>query len=332
MSDGLLLGLGAALAWGLTDVAAALAGRRVGSLRVALGTQATGAVVLGLVGLLAFGSSGAGRAVEPGMVALAALSGVVASLGYLGAFTALRMGPVSIVSPVISAYGGLTVILAVLVRGESLGIGQAIGAAVATVGVMLTGLELGAGARSARLAGPGVAFAVLALVGFAGGTILGADPIRSIGFLPAITVGRLANVLFIGTLLTVALRRRPRWARPLLESAPGPDPVLVVDAIGLGVVGPRVAPAEPPVEPAMGGSRWRWWPVVAAGLLDVIGFTAFGLGIEISLVWLVGLVSSFGPVVAVAVAVAWFGERPRPVQWLGMVAIGLGILLVGLPA
>ena len=68
------------------------------------------------------------------------MTGVVAAGAYLSFFTALRIGPLSVVSPVVAAYGGLTVVLAVLVRGETLTALQAIGAALATIGVILTGL------------------------------------------------------------------------------------------------------------------------------------------------------------------------------------------------
>ena len=54
--------------------------------------------------------------------------GVVAALAYLSFYTALRIGPISVVSPVVAAYGGLTVVLAVLFRGESLAPLQGLGA------------------------------------------------------------------------------------------------------------------------------------------------------------------------------------------------------------
>ena len=59
---------------------------------------------------------------------LAAIFGVIAAGAYLSFFTALRIGPLAVVSPVVAAYGGLTVILAVLLRGETLTLLQAIGA------------------------------------------------------------------------------------------------------------------------------------------------------------------------------------------------------------
>lgn len=305
MSGGLFLGLGAAIAWGFTDVAASIAGRRYGSLRVLVTTRVVGVVVLVGIVLVAIGLGRALPGFDPSMVVLAGASGIVACLGYLGAFTALRIGPISVVSPVISAYGGLTVVLAVVIRGESMSPVQAAGAIVATIGVMLVGLVIDDGWRSTRIAGPGVAFAGLAMLGFAFGTLIIAEPTRVLGFLPALTVARIADSTLAVALLAIALARRPRWAVPLL-SAEG------------RLVG-----------------RAKAWPasavVISAGLLDVVGFVAFGIGLETSLVWLVGLASSFGPVFAVAIAVLVLGERPRPVQWFGMAAIGLGIVLIGLP-
>ena len=73
-------------------------------------------------------------------IVVSVVTGVVAAGAYLSFFTALRIGPLSVVSPVVAAYGGLTVLLAVLVRGETLTPLQAVGAALATLGVILTGL------------------------------------------------------------------------------------------------------------------------------------------------------------------------------------------------
>jgi drug/metabolite transporter (DMT)-like permease len=61
-----------------------------------------------------------------------------------------------------------------------------------------------------------------------------------------------------------------------------------------------------------------------------VGLVSFGIGLERAETWLVGLASSFGPAVAVLVAVAFLGERLRPTQWLGLVAIGVGLGAVAL--
>jgi drug/metabolite transporter (DMT)-like permease len=70
---------------------------------------------------------------------------------------------------------------------------------------------------------------------------------------------------------------------------------------------------------------------VVGGLLDIIGFVAFAIGLEQAPAWILGLASSFGPVVSVIVAVLLWGERLQPSQWLGLVGIGLGLAAVALP-
>ncbi|HEY8800510.1 MAG TPA: DMT family transporter, partial [Candidatus Limnocylindrales bacterium] len=134
MSFGLLTGLGAALAWGTMDIGSALAGRRVGSLAVTAGGQVVSGVIL--FGLLI--ASGSSLPSDPRAIVLSAFVGIVGAGAYLAYFTGLRVGPIAVVSGMVAAYGGLTVLLAVIVRSESLTPLQAVGAAVATVGVVMT--------------------------------------------------------------------------------------------------------------------------------------------------------------------------------------------------
>jgi drug/metabolite transporter (DMT)-like permease len=300
MSIGLELGLIAAFCWGSTDVMAALAGRRLGSLRVATIVQlASLAIVLGVC--FVRGSWFPAR-VEDTVVAI--VTGVVASGAYLSFFTALRMGPVSVVSPVVAAYGGLTVVLAVVLRGESLAPLQAIGATLATAGVILTGLVSDRGWRGTRIVGSGVVFAVVALLCFAVLIVTLAGPIKSAGWLPVLLTSRLSNTVTVCVVLAFVLARRPAAAAPLLARSTGRDAV-----------------------------RWRvaLAVAVAGGLLDITGFISFAIGLERAPTWIVGLASSFGPVVSVLVAVLIWGERLRPTQWLGIVGIALGLVAVALP-
>lgn len=296
MPIGLALGLGAALAWGLTDICGALAGRRLGSLPVLAGAQLTSlALLVVLVALV-----GSGLPTDLAIVAPAALFGVAAAGAYLAFFTALRIGPITVVSPTVAAYGGLVVVLAVLFRGESLTTFQALGAAVATTGVVAAGLVFDGGLRNTRIVGPGVLLAVVSLVLFAFVTVGLAGPIRAAGWLPVILVSRIANTAAVWLLLVGVLLRRPRRLAPLLRTAQ-----------------PR--------------KRRTLAVVAAAGALDLLGFVAFAYGLEIAETWLVGLASSFGPAVAVVVAVVALGERLRPSQWAGIAAIGVGLAAVALP-
>ena len=166
MPIGLLTGLGAALAWGCMDIASALASRVIGSLRVTAGVQLVGATILVVVAVL----TSTAIPSDPAALAYSALLGLIGAGAYFAYFTALRIGPIAVVSGMVAAYGGLTVVLSVVLRGETLTQLQALGAAVATVGVILTGVAFDGGWRSTRFASPGVIFAVV-----------GAHPLRDDG-------------------------------------------------------------------------------------------------------------------------------------------------------
>jgi drug/metabolite transporter (DMT)-like permease len=296
MPLGLGHGLIAALCWGSTDVMASLAGRRLGSLHVVAVSQVASVVVA----ILLAASQGVGLPSDPFAFFLAALFGAIAAGAYLSFFTALRIGPLAVVSPVVAAYGGLTVVLSVLIRGETLTGLQGLGAALATLGVILTGIVFDGGWRGTRIVGRGVLFSLLAMLLFSILTAGLATPIRIAGWLPVLLVSRLANAATILTVLIVVTVARPRGSDVLLATSGSPT-IRAIAAAG------------------------------AAGLLDIVGFVAFAIGLEVAPTWIVGLASSFGPVVAVIVAVALWGERLRPTQWVGLAGIVAGLVAVALP-
>jgi drug/metabolite transporter (DMT)-like permease len=294
---GFLAGLGAALSWGTMDVASALASRRLGSLKVTAGIQVVSAVLLVA---LAF-ALGTTPPSNPLVLVMAGLLGIVGAGAYLSYFTGLRIGPISLVSGVVAAYGGLTVVLAVIVRGESLTSVQALGAAVATLGVVLTAVAFDGGIRATRLAGPGVIFAVMALLLFAVMTVGLAEAIERSGWLEVLVVSRIVNaIVSIGAVVVLSSLTHPRL-RALVQ----------VDTIAV--------------------ARTSWAIVLVAGVLDVAGLIVFAIGLEQAETWLVGLVSSFGPAFTILIAVLFLGERLRRVQWLGLAGVGLGMVLIALP-
>jgi drug/metabolite transporter (DMT)-like permease len=296
MPLGLDYGLIAALCWGSTDVMGTIGGRRLGSLPVIAIAQASSLAITAVVALglrLQLPS-------DPFVLLLAGVFGVVAAGAYLSFFTALRIGPLAVVSPVVAAYGGLTVLLAVLVRGETLNTIQALGAMLATAGVVLTGIVFDGGWRGTRIVGRGVLFSLVAMFLFAVLTVGLATPIRIAGWLPVLLASRVANALTIWTVLVVVVVARPRGSETLLATTAGRTNRAVLAA-------------------------------VAAGVLDIVGFVAFAIGLERAPTWIVGLASSFGPVVAVIVAVVLWGERLRASQWVGLAGIAAGLVAVALP-
>jgi drug/metabolite transporter (DMT)-like permease len=296
MPFGLLAGLGAAFAWGTLDIVTALTSRVIGSLRVTAGMQLVTAVLFVAMLLI----TGTALPTDPGQLALAALLGLIGAGAYLAYFTGLQIGPIAVVSGVVAAFGGLTVVLSVIFRGETLTALQAAGATIATVGVVLTGIAFDGGWRATRFAGPGVVFSLVALVLFALMTIMTDIALETMSLLQLYTVARGVNTTVV-VIVVVLLSRTTR------------------------TVGRR----------PVGGSAWSSRRVVGAlivaATLDVLGLIAFATGLESAPTWLVGLAASFGPAVTILVAVALLGERLRTVQWVGLAGIAAGLVLIAIP-
>ncbi len=297
MLIGLSYGLFAAVAWGVVDIAGALAVRQVGSLRVQIGTLTVGVASFVVFTLLRPDLLG------PDWVPGALLGfplGVFAASGYITYMTALRLGPISVVSPVTVSYGGLSVLLAVVVRGESLSGLQVVGTALAVLGVMLTAVVLQEGTlRSARMVGPGVAMALLTVVLFGLLGVLLAGPIRDHGWLPILLGSRFGNLAAGVTLLAIALATgSERFSAVLEPSRPATRQIVALLAL--------------------------------AGVCDTAAFTSFAIGLAEAPVWIVTLVSSFGPVLVVLFAILRLGERLRPVQWVGLGALAAGLSVLAL--
>jgi len=297
MPFGLLTGLTAALFWGTLDVITALGSRVVGSLRVTAGMQSVTAVLF----LAIFVATGATIPTEPASIALAVLLGLIGAGAYLSYFTGLQFGPIAVVSGMVSAFGGLTVVLSVVIRGESLSPLQAFGAAIATVGVLLTALAFDGGLRATRFAGPGVVFALVALVLFSLMAITTDVALETMSWIQIYTIARVVNAS-IGIVAVLLLARR---AGSALGHRPAGGPTWS---------NPRIVGA-----------------LVLAGVLDVVGLIAFATGLETAPTWMVGLAASFGPAVTIMVAVAFLGERLRPVQWFGLLGILTGMVCIAIP-
>jgi drug/metabolite transporter (DMT)-like permease len=296
MPFGLLTGLGAALSWGTMDIATALSSRLIGSLRVTAAVQLICTMFLLLAGFVA----GTTLPSDPSALVAATLLGLIGAGAYFSYFTGLRIGPISVVSGMVAAYGGLTVVLSVVLRGESLTPLQALGAAIATVGVILTGVAFGGGLRAIRFAGPGVVFAVVALVLFALMAITMDVALETADWIQVLVVSRLVIALVsVGAIVAIAVGARRPSGR---DDTAAPIPLRRVALL-----------------------------LLVAGALDATGLVSFAIGLSNAPTWMVGLASSFGPAVTILVAVAFLGERLKPIQWAGLGGVAIGMIAIGLP-
>jgi drug/metabolite transporter (DMT)-like permease len=158
---GILLGLTAALSWGLADYFAAVASRQAGPFRVVLGFHLVAMVLL--TALLVVTGEGL-TDVSGGDLAWLAFIGVLGGLSYLAFYQALAIGPISIVSPIVSAYAAVTVVCAVLIGGERLGGGETIAIVVVMLGVVLASSDLAQMRHLERIALLGILLALATAV------------------------------------------------------------------------------------------------------------------------------------------------------------------------
>jgi drug/metabolite transporter (DMT)-like permease len=210
VSNGFVLGTLSAIAWGSADIFVTYASRRAGFFRTLLLSQFVGVCLL-LAIAIAIGDLPGPSTAQ--VLALAAL-GPVAVVAYGGFYRALELGPIAIVSPIISGNGVVVVLLALIVLGESLSAGQAVGCVLVLGFIILAALEPRAVIEEAG-AGTGVRLAMVAAAAF-GGFLFGLAILsEELGWLVpvllarTVTVAILATVVFAGRMPQAG--RMGRW-------------------------------------------------------------------------------------------------------------------------
>ncbi len=113
---GVAAGLGASAAWALANVFIQAAGRRAGSVRPLFWGQVVGAVAM-LPSLWWFRPSG-----DPVPWSWLGVASAAAAVAYLGMFRAFALGPVSVVSPLVSTWAVVSGALGVALFGERPGL------------------------------------------------------------------------------------------------------------------------------------------------------------------------------------------------------------------
>ena len=290
--------------WGCTDLVTTFVGRRIGSLRVVVIAVSTSAV---LAGAVAIARGVLTTDFDTTIVAGTLVLGVAAGIAYIGVFTAFRLGPLSVVSPTVSAYGALAAFLAVIFLNEHLTPAHVGGVIAVGIGISLLGLQTtGTGRdRRASLASPGVAFALVGLLFFAIITVLLTIPIRAYGWSTAIALSRIGNLATVWLIFFLLYKYRshlPKWGRH--------------DLLGEGQ---RL-------------DRLGFTLAALVGLGDTVAFFIFAAALEQGPTWAVSLLSSLGPIIVVLGGLFGYRERLRLPQVIGLGALAVGLVLATLPS
>ena len=203
---GVAFGLAAALCWGLADYNAAVASRMTGSFRVVLGFHLVATLILGVIVV----ATGALDGFDASSIWKFAWVGALGALSYLVFYKALEIGPISIVSPIISAYAAVSLVLAVIVLGERLSTGQTIAAVVVIGGVILASSDLGQLHRIERRQALGLVLAIATAIAIGGFVFGNAYYAAGYGWLVPIFLSRgFATVFLLLASLTTGSWRFP---------------------------------------------------------------------------------------------------------------------------
>ncbi|MGI8711928.1 MAG: EamA family transporter [Solirubrobacteraceae bacterium] len=295
---GIALGLGAALLWGLADYFAAVASRRRGALRVVLGFHLASLVPLTA---LVLATGGLGR-INVAEVAVLVVVGAFGWVSYLAFYGALAIGPISVLSPIVSGYAAVTVLLAVVIAGDRLSVVQAVAVAITIAGAIVASADVRAiaHARLERRSALGVLLA-LAAMALLGAFVFGVSYYRArAGWLGPIFLARgFATVFLLGHVLI-------RGAQPGETEA--------------GSAGPA--------------RRWASPAAISAllALVDTGGYVCFNLGVGHAQAAVVAAASAPCATVPIIMGVSLFGERPTPTQWLGVGLVIAGVVVLGVVA
>ncbi|MFJ4221311.1 EamA family transporter [Curtobacterium luteum] len=342
-----VLGLSGALVYGFADFLGGVASRRVRPVVVTAVAALVGIVPLA-VGLVVVDSAFSGRAVVWGAVA-----GLAGGVAVLLLYTALAIGPMSVLSPVTAVFAACVPVVVAVLRGTALSplaVGMLVVAVVAVVLVASVRDTSGA-----RLTARGVAAAAVAGCGF-GGIVLAYDMTPADSGVAPLVVARVLQVVLLGVAAVVVVRRGGGVAGGAVAGgggvagggvAGGGGPfVRPAGAVGYagtgrpGGTGRLSAPAAVGRVRRLAAGRARWSgrlvaTVVACGFFDALANVFVQAGLHSSddplTLPVMSVLNALYPIGTVVLAGVVLRERLTPLQLVGIVlAFGasVGLALV----
>jgi uncharacterized membrane protein len=286
-----IYGLAAAFGWGLGDLGAAIAGRRIGSNRTLVIAQIAVAMLASLLVIVVRPDLTGLPKVAPWLVAGA----IVGAGAFATLYRGLELGPVAVVSPVLATYAVVTVMLSVVILGEALAPIEWLGAGITIAGAVLTSTDLRALAGGAFQRFPGLPWAIVSTLLFGVATYILGWSAQEAGFLPSMWFARLTlSIVVVGVACFAWLR----------------------------------AKGHGPSSPNTTSRAFRL--AALAGMLELLGTMVYARGAQVGLVSIVTAASATYPAIPVLGGIALLHERLVPNQFLGIAFVIMGLLMLGL--
>jgi len=307
ISLAIILGLTGAISWGAADFAARFASRQVGAYRTLFFMQFFGFLALSVY---LKSTGGFSHGIAPGWQpwAMAIAAGLLNMLASLALYHSFEHGTMSIVGPVSSSYPALTVALSLL-SGERIHAVRAAGLGVTLLGVILAATSF-AQNKSA------LADEVLP----SADSESNAETKTSRAHLSAGVAWAICAALGFGVLF---------WflgfhVVPAVGSAVSVWVMRLTALVSLSL-------AAAPTRQTLHLPRGRvWWLLLAVGILDTAAFVANNAGLSTGQVSVVSVLASLYGAFTVLLAWIFLRERLERSQWLGIILIFIGIVLVSL--
>ncbi|HEX8996982.1 MAG TPA: EamA family transporter [Ktedonobacterales bacterium] len=317
MANGLLLGLSAALCWGVADYCLRGATQTAGTFRALYFMQIFGLLAL-VIGIESWHPLSFARA-TPGVTLAAAALSLVILVGAALLYRSFAIGKLAVVSPIAASFGAITTILALL-TGERPNAPQMVGLALLLVGVVFSGMapshpdSASSPARETSeprrrwTLGPGVAEALGATVLFGVAYWAMRYVVDQLGGIQTAMIGKATDFVALTLIVLAAWASRRTLRTPALaqESA---------------------APAARALAPRS-VVFWSW--LIPGAILDTTANVAYNFGVAGALTSVVATLSSLFTAVTVVLAWIFLRERLTRPQWLGVALILGGIALVNL--
>jgi drug/metabolite transporter (DMT)-like permease len=304
ISLAIILGLTGAVSWGAADFAARFASRQVGAYRTLFFMQFFGFLALSVY---LKSTGGFSRGIAPGWHpwAMAVAAGLLNVLASLALYHSFEHGTLSIVGPVSSSYPALTVALSLL-SGERIHAVRALGLAITLLGVILAATSFAHSKSTPAEKDPPHAAAT--------------HPEQSRAHLSTGVGWAICAALGFGVLF---------WflgfhVVPAVGSAVS---VWVMRLTALVSLSLAAAPAHQTLRLPSGNV---WWLLLAVGILDTAAFVANNAGLSTGQVSVVSVLASLYGAFTVLLAWIFLREHLERSQWLGIVLIFIGIVLVSL--
>jgi len=307
VSLAIILGLTGAVSWGAADFAARFASRQVGAYRTLFFMQ-----FFGFLALSVYLKSTGGflHGVAPGWHpwAMAVAAGLLNMLSSLALYHSFEHGTMSIVGPVSSSYPALTVALSLL-SGERIHAVRATGLGVTLLGVILAATSFAQSKSTPTENDPRHASETSA----AETNTPRAHLSTGVGWAVCAALGFGVLFWFLGFHVI-----------PAVGSAVSVWVMRLTALVSLSVA------AVPTGQTLKLPHGKVWWLLLAVGILDTAAFVANNAGLGTGQVSVVSVLASLYGAFTVLLAWIFLRERLERSQWLGIVLIFIGIVLVSL--